>query len=83
MNEGVQPFLIFVRVWLGQLLSLLGSAMTRFALTIYVWQLTGEATPVILIGVLASLPAATVSWLIAGIGNTHSCLQISVLPAAP
>jgi len=61
MNEGVQPFHIFVRVWLGQLLSLLGSAMTRFALTIYVWQLTGEATPVILIGVLASLPAAIVS----------------------
>lgn len=61
MSENAQPFHIFVRVWLGQLVSLLGSAMTRFALTIYVWQLTGEATPVILIGVFAALPAAMLS----------------------
>ncbi|MDL1902773.1 MFS transporter [Anaerolineae bacterium CFX9] len=61
MTGNTQPFHLFVRVWLGQLMSLLGSAMTRFALTIYMWQVTGEATPVILIGVFASLPSAVVS----------------------
>lgn len=60
MSEA-RPFSSFVRVWFGQLISLLGSAMTRFALTIYVWQLTGEATPVVLIGVFAAVPAALVS----------------------
>jgi MFS family permease len=61
MSENFQPFYVFVRVWFGQLLSLLGSTMTRFALTIYVWQMTGEATPVVLIGVFAALPAAVIS----------------------
>lgn len=31
--------------------------MTRFALAIHVWTLTGEATPVVLVGVFAALPA--------------------------
>jgi predicted MFS family arabinose efflux permease len=61
MSDLTRPFKVFLRVWFGQLLSLLGSAMTRFALTIYVWQITGEATPVVLIGVFASLPAALIS----------------------
>jgi MFS family permease len=61
MSESTLPFYVFVRVWFGQLLSLLGSTMTRFALTIHVWHLTGEATPVVLIGVFASLPAALIS----------------------
>jgi MFS transporter, DHA3 family, macrolide efflux protein len=61
MATSTRPFRGFVRIWLGQIVSLLGSAMTRFALTIYVWQLTGEATPVVLIGVFAALPAALIS----------------------
>jgi len=42
--------LAFTIVWLGQVISLFGSAMTGFALTIWAWQLTGSATALALVG---------------------------------
>ena len=35
---------VFNIIWLGQSLSLLGSKMSLFALGIWIWQLTGNAT---------------------------------------
>lgn len=40
----------FTVVWIGQVVSLLGTGMTRFALTIWAWQLTGSATALALMG---------------------------------
>ncbi|MGB6298759.1 MAG: MFS transporter [Rivularia sp. (in: cyanobacteria)] len=39
----------FLIIWLGQLVSLLGSEMTNFALTIWAWEVTEQATPLSLI----------------------------------
>ena len=39
----------FIIIWLGQLVSLLGSEMTNFALTIWAWEVTKQATPLSLI----------------------------------
>lgn len=39
----------FTIVWFGQLASVLGSNMTQFALTIWAWQITGEATALALV----------------------------------
>lgn len=47
----------FSVVWLGQLVSMTGSGMTRFALTIWVWQETGEATALALVAVFSFAPA--------------------------
>ncbi|MDX2141184.1 MAG: MFS transporter, partial [Chloroflexota bacterium] len=55
--EAIPAFRFFLRLWLGQVASLTGSAMTRFALAIHIWDITGEATPVVLVGVFAALPA--------------------------
>lgn len=46
----------FVIIWLGQLVSLLGTGMTRFALTIWAWQITGSATALALVGVFSFAP---------------------------
>ena len=35
----------FIIIWIGQLASMLGSEMTNFAITIWAWQITGQATP--------------------------------------
>jgi len=35
----------FTFIWLGQVISLLGTGMTRFALIFWTWKVTGEATP--------------------------------------
>lgn len=35
----------FLIIWIGQLASMLGSEMTNFAVTIWAWEVTGQATP--------------------------------------
>ncbi|MCW4048216.1 MAG: MFS transporter, partial [Candidatus Bathyarchaeota archaeon] len=46
----------FTVVWFGQFVSLLGTRMTNFAITIWAWQQTGEATTLALTGLAFVLP---------------------------
>src|SRR3990172_8626676 len=46
----------FTAIWLGQVVSLLGSAMTWFAFTIWAWQKTGQVTALSTISFFAFLP---------------------------
>jgi DHA3 family macrolide efflux protein-like MFS transporter len=54
INDPVQKHLSGMRgftiVWIGQVISLLGSGMTWFALTIWAWQVSGRATVLALVG---------------------------------
>jgi DHA3 family macrolide efflux protein-like MFS transporter len=54
-------FLAFIIVWVGQVVSLFGTNMTRFALTIWTWQITGRATDLALIGFFSFAPSILVS----------------------
>ncbi len=56
----------FTIIWCGQLVSLVGTAMTRFALLIWVYEQTGAATPVALLGVF-SFGASVVACPFAGV----------------
>jgi MFS family permease len=51
----------FVVVWIGQLVSLLGTGMTRFALAFWAWQETGEATALALVGLFSFGPTVLFS----------------------
>jgi MFS family permease len=51
----------FVILWLGQVVSLIGSAMTWFAFTIWAWQATGKASALATISFFAFLPAVLFS----------------------
>jgi DHA3 family macrolide efflux protein-like MFS transporter len=46
----------FSAVWVGQFVSMIGTGMTRFALTIWAWQVTGQATALALVGFFAFAP---------------------------
>jgi DHA3 family macrolide efflux protein-like MFS transporter len=48
-------------VWVGQLVSLLGSGMTQFALTIWVFRQTSRATDLALLGVFFTVPLLVMS----------------------
>jgi MFS family permease len=48
-------------VWVGQLISLLGSGMTQFALTIWVFRETSRATDLALLGVFFMVPLLVMS----------------------
>jgi DHA3 family macrolide efflux protein-like MFS transporter len=51
----------FTVVWLGQFVSLLGTGMTGFALTIWAWQTTGSATALALVGLFQFAPTVLMS----------------------
>ncbi len=55
---GLRGFLV---VWAGQLVSLVGTAMTRFAITIWAYQETGSATTLALVAVFAFGPSVLLS----------------------
>jgi hypothetical protein len=70
-DRGMQTFVI---IWFGQAVSLLGTAMTRFALPIWAYQQTGKATTLALLGffsfiVYVPLGQWRVSGRIAGTGG--------------
>ncbi|MFG6101386.1 MFS transporter [Leptothoe sp. EHU-05/26/07-4] len=51
----------FLIIWLGQFISLLGSEMTNFAITIWVWEVTGQATPLSFILAVTQIPRLLIS----------------------
>lgn len=57
-HNGMRTFFI---IWFGQLVSLIGTAMTRFALLIWTYQQTGQATAVALLGFFSFVPYVLVS----------------------
>lgn len=51
----------FMTIWVGELISSIGSGMTAFAVSIYVFKLTGSATLVSVAALLAFLPTILLS----------------------
>ena len=51
----------FIIIWFGQLISMIGSAMTWFALTIWAWEETGKASALSTIAFFAFLPSVLFS----------------------
>lgn len=56
----------FIIIWLGQLVSTIGSKMTSFALILWAWELTGSATALALADFFSQLPSIPIT-LAAGI----------------
>jgi DHA3 family macrolide efflux protein-like MFS transporter len=51
----------FVILWFGQLISLVGTGLTRFALTIWIWKTMGTATAVTFLAFFLFAPAVLLS----------------------
>ena len=47
---------VFTTVWFGQFISLLGTAMTNFALMIWAYEQVGRATTLALLGFFSIMP---------------------------
>lgn len=46
----------FTVIWAGQIVSLLGTAMSQFGLTLWAYEVTGKATPLALVGFFFLVP---------------------------
>jgi MFS transporter, DHA3 family, macrolide efflux protein len=58
MSTNLEPrnFQTFALIWFGQMISMIGSTMTWFAVSIWVWELTSRATDLALFGFFSQLP---------------------------
>ena len=69
----------FSIVWAGQFLSYIGSGMTRFALMIWAWQVTGQATALALVGFFSFAPAVLISPLAGAIVDRVSRKTVMIV----
>lgn len=72
----------FIIVWIGQVISLLGTSMSGFALTIWAYQITGSATALALVGFFFVTPMLVISPLAGAIvdrSNRKFMMMISDL----
>ena len=79
--HGMRGFLI---VWLGQMLSMLGTSMSGFGLTVWAYELTGSATALALVGFFFVTPMLIVSPLAGALvdrSNRKFMMMISDLAA--
>jgi DHA3 family macrolide efflux protein-like MFS transporter len=75
----------FVIIWVGQIVSLLGTAMTQFGLTLWAYDVTGKATPLALVGFFFVTPQVALSPFIGVLvdrGNRKLMMMLSDLAAA-
>lgn len=72
----------FTAIWTGQVLSFLGTGMTQFAMTIWAWQKTGQATALALAGVCAFAPVILVSPIAGAIVDRSNRKLLMVLSDA-
>jgi MFS family permease len=75
----------FTIAWLGQVVSLLGTAMSNFALTLWAYEVTGQATPLALVGFFFVTPIVLLGPLVGVLvdrGNRKLMMALSDLSAA-
>lgn len=57
-TKGMRTFLV---IWLGQLVSMIGSGLISFALSVWIYEQTGQATPYALTALFGTLPRILLS----------------------
>jgi len=76
--------LAFTTIWIGQVVSLLGTAMSQFALTLWTYEVTGRATPLAMLGFFFVTPMVLLGPFIGVLvdrGNRKLMMMVSDLAA--
>lgn len=82
LKSTAQSMRIFFVVWFGQVVSILGSGMTGFALGVWVYQQTGSATSFALTLLFNMLPKALVAPLAGVLADRYDRRRIMILADA-
>jgi DHA3 family macrolide efflux protein-like MFS transporter len=69
----------FMIIWLGQLISMLGSGLTRFALGVWIFAETGQATPFAITVLLGNLPGLLLMPLAGSLADHWNRRKIMIL----
>lgn len=74
-----QSMKTFFVIWIGQLISLVGSGLTSFALGIWIYQETGQATPFALTALFGTLPRVLLAPVAGVIADRYDRRRIMLL----
>jgi len=69
----------FFVIWIGQLISILGSGLTSFALGVWIYQQTGQATPFAITVLFGSLPAVLLGPVAGSIADRFNRKKVMLL----
>jgi MFS family permease len=72
----------FFLVWLGQMVSSIGSYMTDFAITIWAWEFTGQATTLALVAFFHQAPGILITPLVGTVVDRFSRKQLIMIADA-
>jgi MFS transporter, DHA3 family, macrolide efflux protein len=75
-QKGMKTFMV---IWLGQILSMLGSGLTNFALSVWIFEQTGRATPFALAALAGSVPRILLSPIAGSIVDRWDRRKIMIL----
>ncbi|MCJ7469612.1 MFS transporter [Candidatus Bathyarchaeota archaeon] len=78
-DSGKTGMLGFTIIWIGQVLSLLGTSMTGFTLTIWAWRLTGQATALALVALFSFLPVVVISPIAGAVVDRYDRKKVMML----
>ncbi|MBC8504940.1 MAG: MFS transporter [Anaerolineales bacterium] len=82
MNESIpapKNMRSFVTIWLGQVISILGSGLTGFGLAVWIYDQTGQATPFALTALFSSLPQVLLSPIAGSFADRYNRRRIMIL----
>jgi MFS transporter, DHA3 family, macrolide efflux protein len=79
MNAQPNGMRIFLLVWFGQMISIIGSSLTSFGLGVWVYERTGSATEFAVIAVAAILPGIVIAPLAGAVVDRHDRRRLMIL----
>ena len=74
--RGMKTFLV---IWVGQLVSIIGSGLTGFALSVWMYEQTGKATPIALNALFFNLPRVILSPIAGSVADRYNRRVILIL----
>ena len=75
-NKGMKTFIV---IWLGQLFSMIGSGLIGFALAVWIYEQTGQATPFALTALFSVLPRILLSPLAGAVSDRRNRKAIMII----
>jgi DHA3 family macrolide efflux protein-like MFS transporter len=77
--RGMKTFLV---IWFGQLISIIGSGLTGFALSVWMYEQTGQATPIALNALFFNLPRVILSPIAGSVADRYNRRIVLILADA-
>jgi len=77
--ETLRGMKTFLFIWFGQLISIIGSGLTGFALSVWIFEQTGQATPIALNALFFSLPRVILSPIAGAVADRYNRRIVLIL----